>query len=91
MQINTNMVDLDVVTKSHIKDALAPVIYNFFPNVSPGVKSVQSPKYLVYLPITVDAIHNIVVWLTDQNHKPLNFSWRRINDSLSPSRVLIMS
>ena len=73
MQVNTIMVNLDIVTNSYINGTIAPVIYNFFPNVSPGVKIVQSPINLVYLPITVDTINRIKVWLTDQNHTPLDF------------------
>ena len=73
MQVNTIMVNLDIVTNSYINGTTAPVIYNFFPNVSPGVKIFQSPINLVYLPITVDTINRIKVRLTDQNHTPLDF------------------
>ena len=73
MQVNTIMVNLDIVTNSYIKGVLAPVIYNFFPDVSPGVKIIQSPTNFVYLPITVDTINCMRVWLTDQDHHPLNF------------------
>ena len=84
MQVNTIMVNLDIVTNSYINGTIAPVIYNFFPNVSPGVKIVQSPINLVYLPITVDTINRIKVWLTDQNHTPLDFRGEELTIRFHP-------
>ena len=49
-----------------------PIIYSFFPDVSPGFKFIVNPHNLLYLPITADTIHNITIWLTDQNGNDLN-------------------
>lgn len=72
LRINSILVYLDIVTNSYIKGTMSPVIYTFFPNVSPGVKIVSTPKNLVYLPITVDTIYRMKVWLTDQDYNPLD-------------------
>ena len=72
LRINSILVHLDIVTNSYIKGVMSPVIYNFFPNVSPGVKIVSTPKNLVYLPITVNTIYYMKVWLTDQDYNPLD-------------------
>ena len=56
IQVNIIMVNLDGATKLYINGAMAPVIYNFFPNNSLGVKILQMLIYLVYLQITVNAI-----------------------------------
>ena len=79
MQVNTIMVNLDIITDSYVNGTIAPVIYNFFPKLSPGVKIVQSPINLIYLPIIVDTINQIKVLLTDQNHKPLDFRGEKLN------------
>ena len=72
LRINSILVHLDIVTNSYIKGVMSPVIYNFFPNVSPGVKIISTPKNLVYLPITVNTIYYMKTWLTDQDHMPLD-------------------
>ena len=72
LQINSILVHMDIVKNSFIKGVSEPVIYAFFPNVQPGVKIVETPKNLVYLPITNNYITSIRVWLTDQDNKLLN-------------------
>jgi hypothetical protein len=72
LQINSILVHMDIVKNSYIKGVSEPVIYAFFPNVQPGVKIVETPRNLVYLPITTNYITSIQVWLTDQDNKLLN-------------------
>ena len=46
--------------------------YNFFPNAAPGQKILEAPSNLIYLPVTLDVISTLSVWLTDQYGKPLD-------------------
>ena len=48
-----------------------PVLYSFFPNVSPGMKIIEKPNHLVFLPVT-RTIDQVKIWLTDQNGNLLN-------------------
>ena len=50
----------------------APVVYNFFPNAAPWQKILEAPHNLIYLPVIVDVISTLSVWLTDQNGKVLD-------------------
>ena len=50
----------------------APVAYNFFLNAAPGQKILESPHNLIYLPVTVDVISTLSVWLADQHGKLLD-------------------
>ena len=50
----------------------APVVYNFFPNVAPGQKKLEAPHNLIYLPVTVDVISTLSVWLTDRHGEHLD-------------------
>jgi hypothetical protein len=34
----------------------AHIIHQFFPNVPPGFKIVESPEHVIYLPISVNTI-----------------------------------
>ena len=72
LRINSILVHTDIVTNSYIKGVMSPVVYNFFPDISPGVKIISAPKNLVYLPITLNTIYYMKTWLTDQDHRPLD-------------------
>ena len=72
LRINSILVHTDIVTNSYIKGVMTPVVYTFFPDVSPGVKIISAPKNLVYLPITLNTIYYMKTWLTDQDHRPLD-------------------
>lgn len=53
---NSILVNIDVVSGAYVQGMIQPVIYSFFPNVSPGFKIVEKPRNLVYLPINQKAI-----------------------------------
>ena len=50
----------------------APVAYNFSPNAAPGQKILEAPHNLIYLPVTVDVISTLSVWLTNQHGELLD-------------------
>ena len=50
----------------------APDAYNFFPNAVPRQKILEAPHNLIYLPVTVDVISIVSVWLTEQHGKLLD-------------------
>ena len=50
----------------------APVAYNFFRNAAPRKKILEAPHNLIYLPVTVDVISTLPVWLADQHGKLLD-------------------
>ena len=66
LRVNSIMVHCDVIKTSRVNGMLAPVIYNFFPNVSPGEKIVHQPQHLNYAPLTMSIIPSMTVWVTDQ-------------------------
>jgi len=65
-------VNIDIISGSYVNGIEKPIIYSFFPNVSPGYKIIETPPNLVYLPITLDAIYSMQTTLTDQNGRQLN-------------------
>ena len=50
----------------------APVACNFLPNAAPGQKILEAPHNIISLPVTVDIISTLSVWLTDQHGKLLD-------------------
>ena len=78
LSVNSIFVNCDIIEGSYLNDSQKPILYSFFPNVSPGYKIVEKPQSVVYLPITLPVLNSIHIWLTDQNHKLLNLKGETI-------------
>ena len=72
LRINSILVHTDIITNTYQNGKMEPIIYSFFPNVSPGEKIVEVQKNLIYAPLTIDTIQRMSTWLTDQNSQPLD-------------------
>ena len=72
LRVNSIIVHCDVVVLSRKNGIASPIIYNFFPNVSPGEKIVNRPKNLIYLPLSLNVISQMNIWLTDQDDVPID-------------------
>ncbi len=72
LNVNSILVHCDVISSSRVNGVGAPVIYNFFPDVSPGEKIVSQPKHLIYIPLTMSVIPSMTSWLTDQDGKEID-------------------
>ena len=72
LSINSILVNIDIISGSYVNGATKNTIYSFFPKVSRGYKIIESPVNLVYLPITLDNIDSLNVYITDQDNHLLN-------------------
>lgn len=72
LSVNSILVNCDIIEGSYLNGMQEPVLYSFFPDVPPGYKMNEKPNTVIYLPVTIPTINSIHIWLTDQNHKPLN-------------------
>ena len=72
LNVNSILVHCDIAEASRLNGVEAPVIYNFFPAVSPGEKIIEEAKHLIYLPLSLDVITSMTSWLTDQNQRALD-------------------
>ena len=72
MSVNSILVHCNIIHSSYMRGTQAPVAYNFFPNAAPGQKILEAPHNLIYLPVTVDVISTLSVWLTDQHGELLD-------------------
>ena len=48
------------------------MIFNYSPNVAAGNKIVATPFVPIYLPVSLDRIHELNVWVTDQDNELLD-------------------
>jgi len=81
LNINSILVNIDIISGSYVNGIEKPIIYSFFPNVSPGYKIIETPPNVVYLPITfitLDVIYSMETTLTDQNGRELNLRGENI-------------
>ena len=78
LRVNSILVHCDVISGSRVNGTLAPVIYNFFPNVSPADKIVTQPQHLMYVPLSLSTIPSMTAWITDQEGKTLDLSGERL-------------
>lgn len=78
LNVNTILVNCNIVNNSYLKGSHAPILYSFFPNVKPGRKIVKEPSTIAYLPINQKYIPNIRIWLTDQNENIIDFRGEEI-------------
>ena len=72
ISINSILVNSDIISGSYVDGTQQSTIYSFFPAVDPGMKILQTPKNLVYLPVTLRTINRMETYLTDQNGTPID-------------------
>ena len=76
--VNSILVHCNIIHSSYMRGQQAPVVYNFFPNAALGQKIVEAPRNLIYLPVTVDVISTLSVWLTDQDGEHLDLRGEKL-------------
>lgn len=72
LRTNSILVLTDIIEGSYHQGRIEPIIYSFFPDVSPGEKIIQVPENLVFAHVTCDTIYRMKTWLTDQDSRELD-------------------
>ena len=72
LNIASLRVTSDIISSSYVNGLTDCIIYQFYPNVAPGYKIVETPINLIYLPITLNTISQMETRLIDQNGKLVN-------------------
>ena len=72
LAINSIFVHINVINGSIVNGSQNPVIYTFFPKVSPGYKIIQRPVNPIYLPIALNSIRDFKIKITDQENNLLD-------------------
>ena len=74
LQVNSILVNIDIIMGSYVNGSSSPAIYSFYPNVAPGYKIVERPNpSLIYYPVSRQDISRMRVWLTDQKGNLVDF------------------
>ena len=73
IQVNSILVNLDIISVSYVNGSASTTIYSFYRNVSPGYKIVERPSpSLVFYPVSRNEINFMRVWLTDPNNDSID-------------------
>ena len=72
LRVNSVLVHNDIIEGSYHQGKMEPIIYSFFPDVSPGEKIMQVQQNLVYAHVTTDTIYRMTSWLTDQDNNKID-------------------
>ena len=67
----TTVLNCVLIEGTFLNGKSIPILYSFFPNISPGMKTVEKPNHIVFLPVTM-TIDNITIWFSDQKDDLLN-------------------
>lgn len=73
IKVNSLCIDCSIAEGSYLNGTPVHIIHQFFPNVSPGFKIIESPQNIIYFPVTVKVIDKITVKIIDQNGDLVNF------------------
>lgn len=72
-KVNAICIECNLVGGSYNNGVPVHIIHQFFPNVPPGYKIIESPQTVIYLPTPAKVITNIIVKITDQDGGLINF------------------
>lgn len=73
IKVNSLCVDCSIAEGSYLNGNPVHIIHQFFPNVGPGYKIIESPQNIIYFPVTVKVIDKITIKILDQNLKIVDF------------------
>jgi hypothetical protein len=73
MEVNSICVECNLTDGSYRNGNKSHIIHQFFPQVPPGYKIVESPTNVIYLPITAQIISKVSVKITNQDGEILDF------------------
>ena len=76
--VNSIQVHCNIIHFSYMCGHQASVVYNLFPNAAPGQKILVAPHNLIYLPVTVDVISTLSVWMKNQDEEHLDLRGEKL-------------
>jgi hypothetical protein len=80
--VNIIRVECNIVCGSYNNGHESHTIHEFYPTVGSGFNIVESPSNIIYLPINVCCINNIMLQLLDQDGQLINFKGQTISARL---------
>lgn len=73
MKLSSIVLKCNITTGSYKNGVPDHILHQFFPQVPPGFKIVETPFPIIYRPLNVDTIRNITIEIVDQDEALVNF------------------
>lgn len=87
LNVRTIHIDCNITAGAYYVNRPSHTIYEFAVGVDPGYAIDETPKNLLYLPVTKREISNITLNILDQNFQPVNFRGEEIIVRLEVKRL----
>lgn len=81
-RVNSINVECSITSGSYLNNEANHSIYEFAPSVPPGYKIMQTPRNLIYLPLTTRVVDNITLKVVDQEGNLINFRGEKLSARL---------
>lgn len=87
IKVNTIRVECNISRGSYENGKESHILFEYAPSVPPGYKIIAVPRNFIYLPLNVQRINNVTVYLKDQTGELINFRGEEITLRLHVRKV----
>lgn len=78
LKVNALQIQCSITTGAYMNNLPAHTIHEFGINVPPGYKLDEIPRNLIYLPVNINVISSLTIWIVDQEGRLINFRGEEI-------------
>lgn len=71
-------IECDIVSGSFVNGKPSHIIHEFVPNVPPGYRIIETPKNVIYFPVTQNSLNSITIRILDVNNNLVNLRGEEI-------------
>ncbi|CAH1113130.1 unnamed protein product [Psylliodes chrysocephalus] len=89
LKVNSIGVDCNIATGIYLNGEPVHIIHQFFPTVPSGYKIVESPQNILYYPVSVKTINNIIVKIIDQRGRIIDFQEEEVTVTLHIRKAIL--
>lgn len=87
IKVNTIRIKCNIVQGSYRDGESEHTLHSFYPTVEPGFKIVETPSNVIYLPVNVQHLDNIILSIVDQDGDTVDFRGEVITARLHLKRI----